>query len=54
MNKQVHLKNQQQTQSLQHLLNQHKKDFNAPDSVNSNNVPVSSIILFYSYFQWQL
>lgn len=37
----AHLKNQQQTQSLQHILNQHKKDsFNAADSANGNNVPV--------------
>lgn len=40
LNKQAHLKNQQQTQSLQHLLSQHKKDFNAPDGATANNVPI--------------
>lgn len=34
------MKNQQQTQSLQHLLSQHKKDFNAPDGAIANNVPI--------------
>lgn len=40
LSKQAHLKNQQQTQSLQHLLSQHKKDFNAPDGATANNVPI--------------
>lgn len=34
LNKQTHLKNQHQTQSLQHLLSQHKNEFNAPDQVD--------------------
>lgn len=34
LNKQALLKNQHQTQSLQHLLSQHKNDFNAPDQVD--------------------
>lgn len=40
LSKQAHLKNQQQTQSLQHLLSQHKKDFNAPAGATANNVPI--------------
>lgn len=43
LSKQTHMKNQHQTQSLQHLLSQHKNDFNAPDHVDPMHHILNSI-----------
>lgn len=43
LNKQSLLKNQHQTQSLQHLLSQHKNDFNAPDQVDPMHHMLNSL-----------
>ncbi|XP_031629871.1 GIGYF family protein CG11148 isoform X2 [Contarinia nasturtii] len=43
LSKQTHLKNQHQTQSLQHLLSQHKNDFNPSDSVDPMHHMLNSI-----------
>lgn len=43
LNKQTILKNQHQTQSLQHLLSQHKNDFNAPDQVDPMHHMLNSL-----------
>lgn len=43
LSKQTHLKNQHQTQSLQHLLSQHKNEFNAPDQVDPMHHMLNSI-----------
>lgn len=43
LNKQTLLKNQHQTQSLQHLLSQHKNDFNAPDQVDPMHHMLNSL-----------
>lgn len=43
LSKQTHLKNQHQTQSLQHLLSQHKNDFNAPEPVDPMHHMLNSI-----------
>lgn len=43
LTKQTHLKNQHQTQSLQHLLSQHKNDFNASDPVDPMHRMLNSL-----------